>query len=454
MQEVYAKLKSEWLLRGWTNFPYALLNWKTGDVRQLTVKGAYVAKACDGKTDFFSLAFLPEHRNLLHKLIEDEIAVICSKGDSIEESQCFHKAENPFIRAVHWCVTGRCNLKCRHCYLEAPSGKYGELSFEDIAAIIDQFNRANVSIVAISGGEPFYRPDILEIIELLTKKKICLYQIYTNGTLIKAEHLQVLKALGLSPSFHLSYDGFGKHDQIRGIDGNEAQVIETIKLLRHNGFSVMVTTVIDKTNINSLLATYDLLKGLGIEYWKVAPPMEVGNWRSSATALSVEEEINGLAVLPAKWLEDGKPLAIKLSSYFIGSKQSAADGPLVKHSPDGYDCSVCREKPSVQPDGTIMTCPMYVDTVMHKKMPNLLQTDISNVLRDSLVSTMANLKKKDLFARNPECVACELFGDCGMGCRATAIRITKDPLAKDPVACEYWKNGYRKIFTELAGLKL
>ena len=62
----------------------------------------------------------------------------------------------------------------------------------------------------------------------------------------------------------------------------------------------------------------------------------------------------------------------------------------------------------------------------------------------------ANMKKKNLLARNPECAACEMFKECGVGCRASALTETGDLMAKDPIACDLWKNGYKKRFEELA----
>jgi hypothetical protein len=36
-----------------------------------------------------------------------------------------------------------------------------------------------------------------------------------------------------------------------------------------------------------------------------------------------------------------------------------------------------------------------------------------------------------------------------MGCRASALTETGDLMAKDPIACDLWKKGYKKQFEEL-----
>jgi Fe-coproporphyrin III synthase len=168
----YAKLKKEWLLRGWTDEPRAVVNWIKGERRALQKKGFYVAESCNGNTDFSSLAFLPDHHALLDKLIQEGIAETCREGDALDPSQLYRKAENPRLSGLLWSVTGLCNLNCRHCYMEAPSGRYGELRFAEMIYLIDQFERADVHQVSLTGGEPFLRKDLLDIIAVLAQKKM------------------------------------------------------------------------------------------------------------------------------------------------------------------------------------------------------------------------------------------------------------------------------------------
>ena len=85
-------------------------------------------------------------------------------------------------------------------------------------------------------------------------------------------------------------------------------------------------------------------------------------------------------------------------------------------------------------------------------MPNLLREDLSQVWTRSYLRQITDLKKQDLFSRNPECVACELFRECGMGCRASALTETGDLMARDPIACEVYRKGYKKLFRDLRAL--
>ncbi|MFZ5642575.1 MAG: radical SAM protein [Bacillota bacterium] len=455
----YAKLKKDWLLRGWTDKPMTVSNWANGDIRQLNNKGFYTAESCDGETDFNSLAFLPDHHALLDVLIKEGIVEECREGDSIEPIQRYRKANNPCLTGIHWCVTGLCNLKCLHCYMESPSGRYGELPFDDLAQLIEQFEQANVLRVSLTGGEPFMRKDILDIITLLARKKIWLGQIYSNGLLITRDHLEGIKRIGFSPSFQISFDGIGAHDHMRGTRGIEPGVIDGILRVLSAGFQVVVATSIDRMNINRLVETYELMKSLGVQAWRIVRPQESGNWAGTATALSLNEEAEGFMPLLDRWLKDGKPLYIQMGGLYRGGqaqkeKMSGLDPRQFQDTfyftSESYDCGSCREQPNLLPDGTLVPCPGYVDSIIQEQMPNLFREDLSMVWTNSLLREIGDIKKKDLLAKNPECAACELFKKCGCGCRALALRETGNLMAKDPVTCELWKMGYKKRFEDLA----
>ncbi|MEW6359368.1 MAG: radical SAM protein [Planctomycetota bacterium] len=447
-----AKLKKDWMLRGWTDLPLALVNWTTGEQIELTKKGFYVAEACDGRSDFGSLAFFPDHLAVLDKLIEKGIAEPCDEGDGIDPRQRYRRAENPRLSALQWAITGLCNLNCRHCYMESPSGRYGELPTEDIMRLIEQFEDANVLGVSLTGGEPFLRKDLLTILDTLAQKRIAVSQIFTNGLLVTDEALRSIKGLDLSPDFQVSFDGCGAHDQMRGTKGIEQGVVEAIHRARAAGFQVVVSTCLDKTNRDRMGDTYDVLKGMGIQSWRVSVPQETGNWKGTTTALSLEEEAETYASLARRWLADGRPFRIELGAFFKGNPPDLPLEPEARYAPESYDCGACRQRPYLMPDGTLLPCPGYTDTHLQNQMPNLLKQDLSRAWTESPLRSILNMKKGDLLARNKECAACEWFPNCGMGCRTFALVESGDLMAKDPIACAMWKREHKKRFRELAGL--
>ncbi|AET69217.1 radical SAM additional 4Fe4S-binding domain protein [Desulfosporosinus orientis DSM 765] len=448
----FAKLKDEWLLRGWTDIPWSLVNWRTGAFYRLRQDGFYVAQSCDGQTDFTSPVFLPRHRAWLQQFLTEGIAEECRQGEEPAPAQEYRQADHELIRGIQWAVTGRCNLNCRHCYMDAPSGQPGEIPFLEMKRLLDKFEQANITEVSLTGGEPFMRKDLLDLIRQLTARRIRLTDIYTNATLISDVMLQELQKLEVRPVFRISFDGCGRHDLMRGTAGVEAVVLDAIQRIRTAGFAVAVTTCLDKTNLDCLMPTYEQMKALDLYAWGIGRPQPVGCGRTMTTCLSLQEMVKPCEELLENWLADGRPFMIGLEAFYSGAKGGEGDGkqavPVSRDfSAADYTCSSCRQWPYLAPDGKLMPCISYGDTPWSDRLPSLLETDFAAAWNDPALRFLLDMKKGDVLAHNSECSACPLLKQCGTGCRTSALIGSGDLLAKDTIACELWQGGYKKYFT-------
>ncbi len=434
---LYARLKNEWLLRGWADEPHALLNSKTGDCRHLSAQMFLLAQACDGRTDLNAAGGFIEREVFLDKLIAAGMAEECGQGEEILPYQKFRKADNPYLRTVHWLITGLCNLKCRHCYLESPAGTYGELPLSDMLRIIGKLAEANVHQVHLTGGEPFLRPDLPDILAALAARQITVTHISTNGALVTDEALQGIKKLGFLPNVQISFDGCGAHDAMRGVPGAERAAVRAIRRLREHGFAVAVATVVDLTNAGSLPETYAMLKQMDIQSWLIGLPEKIGNWRDSETELAWEEALAAYAAVADRWSADGRPFELKISGFDCTGKIEDFAG----YGPESYDCMSCRLTPTLLPDGTIIPCPGYIDIIDKKRMPNILRQSFAAALSSPALRAITDIRKKDVLAHNAECAACAEFPRCGGGCRASAATATGDLMAVNPQLCRQYKAG-------------
>ncbi len=433
----YARLKNEWVLRGWADEPHSLLNFKTGDCRQLSEQMFLLAQACDGLTDLAAAAGFIGREVFLDKLIAAGMAEECGQGEEILPYQRFRKADNAYIRTVHWLITGLCNLKCRHCYMEAPAGTYGELPLPDILRIIDRLAAANVHHVHLTGGEPFLRQDLADILAALAARQITVTHISTNGALVTDEALQNIKKLGFSPHFQISFDGYGAHDAMRGVPGAERAAVQAIRRLRGHGFPVAAATVVDRANAASLPETYAVLKRMDIQSWLVGLPEKIGNWRDSETELAWEEALAAYAAVADRWSADGRPFELKISGFDCTGKIEEFAG----YGPESYDCMSCRLTPTLLPDGTIIPCPGYIDIIDKKRMPNILRQSFAAALSSPALRAITDIRKKDVLAHNAACAACAEFPRCGGGCRASAATATGDLMGVNPHLCRQYKAG-------------
>ena len=144
-------------------------------------------------------------------------------------------------------ITGKCNLRCRHCYI---TGHNGELSYKEISIVLRQFSGLLRSIraasdeqvcghVHITGGEPFMHPQIQQILWLLLLyRRNFHYAVMSNATMLK--HLHLIKRLNLK-SLQVSVDGDEKtHDSIRG-KGNFKAVCQGLDILSRCGIPTRVS---------------------------------------------------------------------------------------------------------------------------------------------------------------------------------------------------------------------
>ncbi|WP_010248969.1 radical SAM/SPASM domain-containing protein [Acetivibrio cellulolyticus] len=442
MDKIYAKITNDWVLRGWKDIKLGLFNTKNGDFLLPDDIDTYVLLSCDGLTNFNSAAFLPFHIKRLEKFIDKGIVIKCTYNDRLSSAQQYKRAENKILKKIHWAVTGRCNLKCRHCYMESPSNKFGELPFDQVVDIIKQIEKANVLEVSLTGGEPFLRKDIFDIIDKLTQSGIRVPQICTNGILVNDEILKKLESiLGTKPTIQISFDGIGAHDLMRGINGVESLTIEAIKRVVDAGFPVEISTCIDKLNISSLKETYKYLKTMNIRKWKVASPDKIGDWKKQSTELSPDEVEKNMNEIHEIWKNDGKPFSFSLSYFFnYDSNLESSDGKALELAEDSYACDVCREILFLLPDGVLLPCPCYTDTKIVSGMPNLTHDSLSEAWERSSLHSIIDIKRYEIKSRNQDCAACDDFKYCGGGCRAIALLLTDNIMSKNPLECMLWKH--------------
>jgi len=167
-------------------------------------------------------------------------------------------------------VTNRCQSRCRTCriweiYRIDPDKRHEELSLSEIVKIFASIG--NVGIFNVSGGEPFLRNDLVEIISLACKYlSPGVIHIPTNALAVAGVEKQVREILDLLKkqgryiqlTVKPSMDHIGaKHDAIRGIPGNFEKVITLFKQLKelqrnYSNFHVELGTVISVWNVEDI----------------------------------------------------------------------------------------------------------------------------------------------------------------------------------------------------------
>jgi len=156
-------------------------------------------------------------------------------------------------------VTSRCNQKCDFCfYADSLNAPWGDgLSFEEIHQIAQSLD--NCIHATLTGGEPFVRKDLAEIVGVLIRESGTRnFTFPTNGSLVK-RILRVAEAVCEeypSSEFRiaLSIDALGnRHDEIRGMTSAFDKAEKTFHGLkklqeRFDNLHLVINTVASKYN--------------------------------------------------------------------------------------------------------------------------------------------------------------------------------------------------------------
>ena len=113
---VYYKLKSDYMLRGWKLLPTGVINRETRKHQFLPTKKFAVLKLCKGQNKIFD----DEQRKILEELRAEGYVEANDTPSPLEDVQEYKFYDNRFMKSAHWSITGKCNCRCRHCYMFAP----------------------------------------------------------------------------------------------------------------------------------------------------------------------------------------------------------------------------------------------------------------------------------------------------------------------------------------------
>lgn len=455
----YVTLKKRYMLRGWRNREFALLDGKASSsdrskVLPLTQVQKEAIELLTKPYVAMDDPLLPQTlRRAAAKLMDLGFLEECAPEQGLTEEQQYRYADTLLTHALTWSITGNCNLRCRHCYISCDEGAYGEPTLAQCRDIVEQMKAANIYMVALTGGEPLVRRDFWELVDMLVDSHISIEHIFSNGLMVTDSFLDRLEGYHLDLNcFLLSFDGVGWHDWMRGVPGTEQRTIDAIRRLKDRGYDVIVTTVLHEKSLSSLSDTYHLMKDLGVDFWRVADVMNSGNWK--------ERENTGVdqARLLACYLEllremkgDGMPLPqMRLAGVVETWGEKYRLLPICGCSEAGEDTHICEASrlfPHLLPDGRLLPCMPMCGTELERVAPNILsgEYDICRALVDSPLGEYMNYTYREAFAHEPECAACAHRLHCTR-CPATSLLVGGHVFAKSAMACYFNRHGCEEQF--------
>ncbi|MFJ4500003.1 TIGR04053 family radical SAM/SPASM domain-containing protein [Streptomyces sp. NPDC088864] len=359
--------------------------------------------------------------------------------------------ERPFI--VIWESTRACPLACLHCRAEAvPDRDPRELDTAAAQDLLDQVAAFGqpAPLFVITGGDPFQRPDLTELIAYGHKVGVRVAVSPSGTPTLTEERLRELHAAG-AVGLSLSLDGSTAdlHDGFRGVPGVFRWTLDAWDTARALGMKVQINTTVAPHNVRDLPDIVRLVAEHGAMLWSAFFLVPTGRGRNlgALTAGEVEDVLNfvydvGLSV-PAKTTEAHHFRRVALQRRILadrGEDHAAVLGlgPLYQELTDRaarlglgrtrrvrrppLDVNAGRGFVFVSHTGTV-----HPSGFLPLGAGNVRRTPLTAIYRTSDLFT--GLRDADRLGGR--CGTCEFRRVCG-GSRSRAYGVTGDPYAEEP----------------------
>ena len=341
----------------------------------------------------------------------------------VTDMMCNNK--NRLLLQFH--ITGRCNLQCKHCY--RTEGDVEPLGYEDIVRVVAQFKELRLSYNArhgisrkghinITGGEPFFRKDIENILQLLGENKAHFtYGVLSNGSFLTDDRIRLLKETGAA-FVQLSLDGTRQtHDFLRA-PGDYDRVLRTAERLEKAGIPTYISFTANRGNYKQLPEVAKQCRKHGITKL----------WSDRLVPIGNGQELSGLTIGPDQMADYIKTLKKARGTFLqklLHPKTQVTTNRALQFlggCGEVYTCSAGHSLITVDEFGNIMPCrrlPILCGTVF--------ESDLSSIYWNNQV--FGQLRKKEL---PKSCAACKYAYLCAGGARCQSYAVTGSFYKADP----------------------
>ncbi len=175
--------------------------------------------------------------------------------------------EHP-LQIISWEATRRCDMNCIHCGSPCEEVNLNdELTTDEVVGAFEQiandFDMSHFRHINITGGEPFVRKDLLEILQRISCRSCYRnIDIQTNGIILSKNIglLNELKKCGVT-GIGISIDGLeGSHESFRQMPGSFSKAFKAAKFAVEHGYIVTISTVAHSKNVNEIPKLFEITR--------------------------------------------------------------------------------------------------------------------------------------------------------------------------------------------------
>jgi radical SAM protein with 4Fe4S-binding SPASM domain len=337
---------------------------------------------------------------------------------------------------VPWRCTLACENNCVHCESAGKQVVPGELDTAAAKKIVDEISDFGATFFGVTGGQPFLRKDLFEVISYAQKQGLST-SIITDGRLM--DERAFAETVKNKVRISISIDGAEKtNDTIRGAGAYEAAVSAIEKLSREKLLDCLVYTFANKgkvTNANEedMRHVIDLARKYGsrwvVFHGFIPYSKDKASLKADLTPRQYEQVCNKLYDLTVEYA--GTPeINVYIPFYARVAKQRG-----MKDFDEWYNnfflgrCWFGKFF-SVAENGEAIPC-SYNDVY---RIGNVKDKSLKQIWNDMQNSEFYS-KARDKSNIKGKCGVCEYRELCG-GCRTAALFYTGDILGSD-LRCAY-----------------
>jgi MoaA/NifB/PqqE/SkfB family radical SAM enzyme len=187
------------------------------------------------------------------------------------------------LKISHY-ITYRCNLRCKFC--SAWKNKtYTEMDTETINEAMDAFKKMGTVSWSISGGEPFIRKDLPEILEH-AKSNGFITSVVTNGT-FPDRIAEVKDSIDL---LLISTEGDQKETEYYRGSGTFDRLMKTLDNVKKHGINANLNTIIKWDNRKQIELIIDQAKRSGL-FCGFQPIFDYSDGREDREIIASDEKL-------------------------------------------------------------------------------------------------------------------------------------------------------------------
>jgi len=263
---------------------------------------------------------------------------------------------------VFFHVLTRCNLRCRHCYINPEQHGRKRLPIERIERWLEVLaDRSPGANLVLLGGEPTLHPDLPRAVRHARSLGFASITIDTNGYLFHDILEKVTPAEVDVFSFSLDGATAETNDRIRGAGSYEA-CLTGARQAQAAGFHTSMIFTVSRANLKELDAMGALLEELGVERFFI----QVLGLRGRAAWTGCEPDAEEVVrVSPAEWREQ-----VPAAAEAIARRGIRVIYPKVYLlSGEKFECAgLVADNYFVFPNGRVYRCPLCEDYPVHSLM--------------------------------------------------------------------------------------